>query len=309
MASIRGGAIDKKWPEEIPHELYPCVDKLLGPLHIGAPLGRGAYGQLWRVCKDSELSDCPYALKQSIHHDVSKKDPSDELLPVTCGRVRRRIDEIKAAEIASRLGVGPRIFGSTVCPLAEHQSRDYILSQRLSGPTLTDDPLRNMDGIKEAMDLYYKLIREGRILHMDFHSENLMFDTPSSEGEAKKRRLYILDYGLARSLSGEEKDDEEEQALDIMHKELPLLRDYLLRFWGGMPPPMPFLDPLTHHGQSVEDAWEKLRKSDKQRVIREEIDPFPERQALFKSFLAAIDMRKKIDTTIQSWFDHHAKST
>lgn len=326
----------REWPAKIPNWSHECVDAFLGKdLQLGSHLGSGLYGDVWSACTDSERKRCPYIMKQSRMSTID-------------GDGGGIIGERVAADIAARLGVGPQMYRSTMCttppvtttPGAEptqQQQYEYSLAQRLSGPTLASNTVRNPEDVKHALDLYYRLLREGHIEQADFHDDNLMFDdtdvlpatspetttttTTSQETKAtttarRRRRLYLIDYGLARAFPSDRSDKE---ALEAMHVASHTLFRNLVRTW--IPPPTTpsfFPEIMEAFGESSSETdpfqfWNKLTSQDRDQLIEEFVQPYPKRHDEFQRFLLALDTRSRQRRTLQeaidSWFAVHESSS
>lgn len=161
-------------PPEIPPVAESCVRDLLQDLtfsghHINVPTGN-----LWTLC---DAKHCNYIIKQ-----IFKQEHTLEYFN----------GESYNAQIASKLGVGPVVYRFTNCMSKKTGETDeYIIFQKLSGPTLAEDYPYNPLYIKQGLDLYYKLLTEANMVQNDLHAGNLMFDGP-------ERRLYLIDYGVAQ---------------------------------------------------------------------------------------------------------------
>jgi predicted Ser/Thr protein kinase len=101
-------------------------------------------------------------------------------------------EEATFAKEAEEIGVGPKLKLVTRCQNAATKKwSEFIVMQRLSGPLLQDAlPYKEVD-IEDALDLYYKLLKEKKIAQNDLKGSNLMFD---------KGRLYLIDYGIASTM-------------------------------------------------------------------------------------------------------------
>ncbi|CAH6418667.1 Hypothetical protein POVN_LOCUS386 [uncultured virus] len=139
-------------------------------------------------------------------YELSKPgEPSTRLLKVEGEPNREDIrmgmnpaTEAAYAELAARIGVGPTIYGSAICPDKNGARKYYTVMQRLAGPTLAEAKGVKIADLIAAVTLYYRLLTEAGVEQHDFHTGNVMFDG---------NRLYIIDYGMAGQITAEEARD------------------------------------------------------------------------------------------------------
>ena len=150
----------------------------LGSYEIGAPLGRGGVGEVYRAW-DPRL-EREVALK--ILHERSEVDPD---------RVWRFVAEARAASALNH----PNIL--TVFDAAVDGATPFIVSELIEGDSLRGEIRRGPVPIKRLLDLATQIadgLAEAHgagIVHRDLKPENIMV-TPA--GRAK-----ILDFGLSRT--------------------------------------------------------------------------------------------------------------
>src|SRR5688572_28810521 len=150
----------------------------LGSYEIGAPLGRGGVGEVYRAW-DPRL-EREVALK--ILHERSEVDPD---------RVWRFVAEARAASALNH----PNIL--TVFDAAVEGATPFIVSELIEGDSLRGEIRRGPVPLKRLLDLATQIadgLAEAHgagIVHRDLKPENIMV-TPA--GRAK-----ILDFGLTRT--------------------------------------------------------------------------------------------------------------
>jgi eukaryotic-like serine/threonine-protein kinase len=150
----------------------------LGSYEIGAPLGRGGVGEVYRAW-DPRL-EREVALK--ILHERTEFDPD---------RVWRFVAEARAASALNH----PNIL--TVFDAAVDGATPFIVSELIEGDSLRGEMRRGAIPLKRLLDLATQIAdglaeaHDAGIVHRDLKPENIMV-TPA--GRAK-----ILDFGLARS--------------------------------------------------------------------------------------------------------------
>src|SRR5688572_30354898 len=154
------------------------VGTRLGSYEIGAPLGRGGVGEVYRAW-DPRL-EREVALK--ILHERSEVDPD---------RVWRFVAEARAASALNH----PNIL--TVFDAAVDGATPYIVSELIEGDSLRGETRRGPVPLKRLLDLATQIAdglseaHAAGIVHRDLKPENIMV-TPA--GRAK-----LLDFGLART--------------------------------------------------------------------------------------------------------------
>lgn len=150
----------------------------LGSYQIGAPLGRGGVGEVYRAW-DPRL-EREVALK--ILHERSELDPD---------RVWRFVAEARAASALNH----PNIL--TVFDAAVDGATPFIVSELIEGDSLRGEVRRGAVPLRRLLDLATQIAdglaeaHAAGIVHRDLKPENIMV-TPA--GRAK-----ILDFGLART--------------------------------------------------------------------------------------------------------------
>ncbi|CAH6418300.1 Hypothetical protein POVN_LOCUS73 [uncultured virus] len=169
----------------IPDEDKTCTTELLTDYVVGAFLAAGGMGEI-------------YALDR-------KGDPGKHILKVTSKskaewKAHGYLTEGELGERAGKLGVGPRVYGFVSCHAPYDRYNEYIVMDRLTGPTL-DQVTPTAAYIQRALGLYYVLYTRERILHYDLKGSNLMFHITPEETQ-----LYLIDYGMAAYYPDESED-------------------------------------------------------------------------------------------------------
>ncbi len=158
----------------------------LGPYEIVAPLGAGGMGEVWRA-RDSRLD-----------RDVALKLLPAEAVADETARARL----IREARLASKLN-HPHIC--TIHEVGEADGQVYIAMELVEGETLSLRLAEHALSAEEVLRVGHQLAdalahaHEHGVVHRDFKSANVIL-TP--EGRAK-----VLDFGLAKRLSGEALDE------------------------------------------------------------------------------------------------------
>lgn len=169
--------IEEKLPPIDP-QTVECVANHLEGWVIGKELGRGVTGVVYTLTPGSD----------------SKEQRVLKVSPILKSEKASPPEDITYASAAGRLGFGPLVYDSFICPVqdrAEYSAILYIVSQRLSGPTLFEMKPRDPKYLKEGLTLYYNLLANTGIAQSDFHPGNLMF-----EGD----KLYLIDYAESKSM-------------------------------------------------------------------------------------------------------------
>ncbi len=158
-----------RWP------ILSCVVKEIAPWYPSRILGAGGQGVVFEVCK--KHNECVAVVK------ISQK-----LLPKS--QSEPQSNEGFIASKAGKLGIGPIIYQWGRCKNKTKQNvvTDFIVMEKLSGPTLEASYPYKSEDIIAALNLYYNLLVNHNILHRDFKASNLMFN---------ENRLYLIDYGVA----------------------------------------------------------------------------------------------------------------
>ncbi|CAH6418975.1 Hypothetical protein POVN_LOCUS701 [uncultured virus] len=159
---------------------FQCVGGILEGWSMGKLLGAGTMGEVFELIKKGETSD--RVLKRTHYSAAYMKE---------------EWTEGKMAKIAGDLGIGPKVYGIAICPITEgvfgfegeNRVYEYIVMQRLSGPTLVDDYPYKPQGIQDALTLYYNFLVKTGIAQRDPKGSNFMYDNG---------RLYMTDYGIAK---------------------------------------------------------------------------------------------------------------
>lgn len=145
--------------------VHPLMESCYIPIKR---LGQGSFGNVFQVCSPRS---CDYIVKVEKIASISEFN-----------------NEVKISKIASNKGVAPKIYKSGICSDDTSDIYAYLLLQKLN-KTL-DHPSNypyKAKPIKEALDLYYKLVKSG-IFQRDLKANNIMLDT--------KGKVYIIDYNL-----------------------------------------------------------------------------------------------------------------
>lgn len=187
-------------PEEVKEEkiatpiLSTEAEKLLGEYKLGEYLSEGEFAQVWTLVA-SNLSD--RVLKIQTIDRKEEEEGSDRPLGT----------EIKMAIKAGEMGVGPLIHGTLLEPIDGDHYMQYIVQDRLSGPTVDDLlPLITPEIVISGLTLYHTLLSKGHI-QGDLTASNLMYN---------KDRLYLIDYGF-----GNTSDEWEQWEAKDMETEFP----------------------------------------------------------------------------------------
>ena len=149
----------------------------LGPYEIGAPLGSGGMGEVYRA-RDSRLNRT-VAIK--VLPASFSADPD---------RLQRFAQEARAAAALNH----PNIL--SIFDIGEQQGAPYVVSELLEGETLRERLRNGPLSIRKAIDYSLQVARglaaahEKGIVHRDLKPENLFI---TEDGRVK-----ILDFGLAK---------------------------------------------------------------------------------------------------------------
>ena len=157
----------------------------LGPYEIGAPMGAGGMGEVYRA-KDPRLG----------------REVAIKVLPASfsqdADRLKRFEQEARAAGVLNH----PNI--TAVYDLGSHDGSPYIVTELLEGETLRSRLSTGALPVRKAIDYAVQIARglaaahEKGIVHRDLKPENLFV--------TKDGRVKILDFGLAKLKT--EKDGE-----------------------------------------------------------------------------------------------------
>ena len=149
----------------------------IGPYEIGAPIGAGGMGEVFR------------AYDTRLHRDVAVKVlPS--IFSRDSDRMRRFLQEAQAIAALSH----PNILA--IHDFGEHEGSPYIVMEYLEGETLRERLNSGPLTLRKAADFAEQIARglaaahEKGIVHRDLKPENIFL---SRDGRVK-----ILDFGLAR---------------------------------------------------------------------------------------------------------------
>ena len=177
------------------------LEKYFDGWQVGQVISHGAQGQLYELKPPSEgtsgLSPMSSPDGLGVNPNPSKTKSPPRL--VKCSwrlgdHAKPQPDgEGHVAWLAGKLGIGPEVYAYGL-HAQDGVVYEYIVFQRLSGPTLDGEYPYNPEHIKQALNLYYTLLRQTSIIHGDIKADNLMLDTQSF------LRLYLIDYGIARIL-------------------------------------------------------------------------------------------------------------
>ncbi|CAH6418457.1 Hypothetical protein POVN_LOCUS179 [uncultured virus] len=178
--------VSRRLPALTTEEQVDCTKELLDGWVPGRILGNNVY-ELTKVGK-----------------------PADRVLKVVTDVHTASMMEAKVATTAGNLGIGPAVYGGVLCGTTY-----YMVMQRLSGPTLNERIL-TVEDVTQVLALYYRLMTEARIMHLDLHRDNIMLDG---------KRLYIIDYGIVDELSEEEAADVKVLTQRLHHEAISLISD------------------------------------------------------------------------------------
>ena len=149
----------------------------LGPYEIGAPLGAGGMGEVYRA-RDSRLG-----------RDVAIKVLSSSLSN-DADLLRRFEQEARAASALNHPGI------LTIHDFGQHDGRPYVVSELLEGQNLRERMAGSALPMRKTLDYAVQMARglaaahEKGIVHRDLKPENVFVTTDG--------RVKILDFGLAK---------------------------------------------------------------------------------------------------------------
>ena len=97
-------------------------------------------------------------------------------------------DEIEASKIAEQLGIGPKIYYSSICidPTNYEKIIGYIVMEKINGKNINTK--LEIDSYIDIIFNKINLLYDNGIYYNDFHINNFII-------ENKTNRLYIIDYG------------------------------------------------------------------------------------------------------------------
>jgi Protein kinase domain len=152
--------------------------RMIGPYQIGAEVGRGGMGRVYR------------ALDTRLHRTVALKALPHDLATDASGRERLR-REARAAAGLTHPGI------CTVHALEEIDGQLYLVTEFIEGRTLRQEiqhgpppsPAQGLDGARQLAAALASAHAMG-VVHRDLKPENVM--------RATDGRIKILDFGLAR---------------------------------------------------------------------------------------------------------------
>ena len=155
----------------------------LGPYEILSPLGAGGMGEVYRAVDER--------LKREVAVKVLSRFGSHDP-----ERLKRFEQEARAASALSH----PNIL--TIFDVGENEGVPFVVSELLEGETLRERLARGPLPSRKVVELARELARglaaahEAGIVHRDLKPENVFL--------TKDGRLKILDFGLAKMVSGSE---------------------------------------------------------------------------------------------------------
>jgi predicted hydrocarbon binding protein len=175
------------------HQAHPFTERsstdlpaMIGGFPIKNLIGHGGMGRVYRG-RDTQL-DRDVAIK--LMHPSRAQDEVSR---------KRFLRESRATAAINH----PHVI--TILQVGEHEGLPYIVMQHVEGPNLSD--YRNQCGGRVALDEALRIGRElaeglaaaheNGLVHRDIKPDNVLL-------EGSKRRVRIIDFGLAREIDAEE---------------------------------------------------------------------------------------------------------
>lgn len=155
-----------------------CLEK---PLKVKKLLGQGFFGKVYEVDKQTVVK-------------IVKVDLMDQWRQITIDNVKT---ELKFAEKAGKLGVGPKVYNVYTC--CDGLSCYYIIYMEfIKGKTLfewlsEERTEKEKQHVKSLLQNKLSILHKNKIVHNDIHGDNVFV----LMNRNKVKDIVIIDYGIA----------------------------------------------------------------------------------------------------------------